>query len=94
MLTGAGEKTVNRGQSHDWRRRRWGKPGHDGECTLRVTAGHRAGHPSRHRAATAARNRQGTVNRYTRAAVPLYSAVFSAAVAPAVMRLNAFHNSV
>ena len=37
---------------------------------------------------------QGTVNRYTRAAVPLYSAVFSLADASAVMRLNAFHNSV
>src|SRR3954447_13190916 len=32
--------------------------------------------------------------RYTRDAVPLYSAVFSLADAPAVMRLNAFHSSV
>jgi hypothetical protein len=31
---------------------------------------------------------------YTRAAVPLYSAFFSAAEAPDVMRLNAFHSSV
>ena len=37
---------------------------------------------------------QGWVIRYTRAAVPLYSAGFSAADAPAVMRLNAFHSSV
>jgi len=36
----------------------------------------------------------GAINRYTFAAVPLYSAFFSLAVAPAVMRLNAFHNSV
>ena len=37
---------------------------------------------------------QDTVRRYTRAAVPLCSAVFSAAEALAVMRLNAFHSSV
>jgi hypothetical protein len=38
--------------------------------------------------------RQGAVSRYTRAAVPLYSAAFSLEDAPAVMRLNAFHSSV
>jgi hypothetical protein len=37
---------------------------------------------------------QGAVSRYTRAAVPLYNAVFSVADAPAVIRLNAFHSSV
>ena len=37
---------------------------------------------------------QGLIKPYTRAAVPLYSAVFSAADAPDVIRLNAFHSSV
>ena len=37
---------------------------------------------------------QGVIKRYTWAAVPLYRAVFSAAEAPEVMRLNAFHSSV
>lgn len=37
---------------------------------------------------------QGAISRYTRAAVPLYSAVFSCGDASAVMRLNAFHSSV
>jgi hypothetical protein len=36
----------------------------------------------------------GGVRRYTRAAVPLYSAIFSAADAPDVTRLNAFQSSV
>ncbi len=44
--------------------------------------------------ATPAAAAQGAIIRYTRAAVPLYNAVFSAADAPAVMRLNAFHSSV
>ena len=39
-------------------------------------------------------NPYGTVRLYTRAAVPLYSAFFSAAEAPAVMSLKAFHSSV
>jgi len=39
-------------------------------------------------------NPYGTVRLYTRAAVPLYSAFFSAAEAPAVMCLKAFHSSV
>ncbi len=43
---------------------------------------------------SATATRQGAINRYTFAAVPLYSAFFSLADALAVMRLNAFHSSV
>ena len=56
---------------------------------------HVIGTPSLTKALSHALDRdQGTVSRYTLAAVPLNNAVFSAADAPAAIRLNAFHSSV